>query len=357
MISRLRLFAILVVLSVIAGLAEVLLSHDEDTHGLSNHLWQGGTSWLIGSALIWAFEIFLVQSHYGIGIRRLHFLTAIGIKSALIVVIVFVAAFLGRAFFQDLVNFDFLSEPHFYRVLAVVFVVILVLQTVTQIIRIIGGRTLINFVLGKYHRPISEDTIFMFLDLAGSTALAERLGDVGVQTMITDFFFDITEPIIEHGGEIHRYVGDQVVVTWPLRDGTDNMPVIYCCFAIGKLMSAKAPAYEREFGAAPAYRIGLHGGPVVISQCGDQKQEISYFGDTVNTAARIEQQCKALNSPLLISAELLSQITLPAEFRTERKGSVTLKGHGHETELFTIIPSDQKAAHEKLREQTLGIGL
>jgi len=344
MISRLRLFVVLVVLSCIAGLVEGLLSHDEDIHGLSSHLWQSGTSWLIGSTLIWAFEIFLVPSHYGIGIRRLHFLTAIGIKSALIVVIVFVVAFLGRAYFQDLVNFNFLSEPHFYRVLAVVFGVVLILQTATQIIRIVGGRTLINFVLGKYHRPISEDTIFMFLDLAGSTALAERLGDVGVQTMITDFFFDITEPIIEHGGEIHRYVGDQVVVTWPLRAGAANMRVIYCCFAIGKLMSAKAPIYERKFGTVPAYRIGLHGGSVVISQCGDQKQEISYFGDTVNTAARIEQQCKALNSPLLISAELLSLITLPAEFQSERKGAVTLRGHEHETELLTIIPSDQKAA-------------
>jgi adenylate cyclase len=93
---------------------------------------------------------------------------------------------------------------------------------VLQIVRIIGGRTLINFVLGKYYRPIREEKIFMFLDLVGSTALAERLGDIGVQTMITRFFFDISEPIIENGGEVHRYVGDQVVVTWPLKAGEDN---------------------------------------------------------------------------------------------------------------------------------------
>ena len=145
------------------------------------------------------------------------------------------------------------------------------MQTAIQVIRIIGGRTLINIVLGKYHRPIREDKIFMFLGLANSTALAESLGDIGVQSMITKFFFDITEPIIEHGGEIHRYVGDQVVVTWPLKDNVTNMQSILCCFAIVERIGNLAPEYERKFDTVPAFRIGLHGGPVVISQCGDQK--------------------------------------------------------------------------------------
>jgi len=164
------------------------------------------------------------------------------------------------------------------------------------------------------------------------------MGDVGVQTMITKFFFDITEPITEHGGEIHRYVGDQVVVTWPLWEGAPNMQSIRCCFAIAELIRRKAPKYEREFGMVPGFRIGLHGGPVVISECGDPKKEISYFGDTVNTAARIEQQCKALDCPLIISAELLDRIIMPPTFQARRKGSVKLRGRENETDLFTIVP-------------------
>ena len=67
------------------------------------------------------------------------------------------------------------------------------------------------------------------------------------------------------------------------------------------MVREKAPDYEREFGVVPKFRTGLHGGPVVASECGDHKQEIVYFGDTVNTAARIEQQCKAFDCSFLTS--------------------------------------------------------
>lgn len=340
MVSRLRLFAVLVILSTLVGVLDGYLGAVAGEEDRATDMVHGGVNWMVGSSLVWGFEILLVQSRYGASIRRLYFLTAIAVKSAVLVVIIILVGLFNRAYFEGLLDLDFLTEPQFFRTLAFVFAAIILMQTASQIIRIVGGRTLINFVLGRYHRPVREDKIFMFLDLVGSTALAERLGDVGVQTMITNFFFDITEPIIEYGGEIHRYVGDLVVVTWPLRAGDANMRAIRCCFAIADQTRDKAAEYEHKFGAVPAFRIGLHGGPVVISQCGDQKQEISYFGDTVNTTARIEQQCKTLDCPLLISAELLDRITLPTTFQSLPKGAVQLRGREHATELFTIVPVD-----------------
>lgn len=334
--SRWRLFVVVVLLSTLTGVVEGYFAHYEASHTRAEHVLGSAMNWFIGSSLISAFEIFFLQSRYGTGIRRLHFLTAIAVKMLLILITVIFVGLLGRLVIHGQVALDFLQEPNFYRILGIVFVVIVTLQTITQIVRIIGGRVLINFILGKYHRPVREDTLFLFLDLAGSTALAEDLGDVGVQTMITDFFFDITEPIIEHEGEIHRYVGDQVVVTWPMGTGPDNARAVICCFAIIDFIEARAQVYQKKFGVVPRFRIGLHGGPVVISECGDQKQELSYFGDTVNTAARIEQQCKTLDEPLLISADLLAQTDLPDEFQSTRLGEFHLKGRHGNTELFSI---------------------
>jgi len=336
MLHRLRLFAILVILATLLGILDAYLRDVSSEVDRATAMYHNGINWFIGSSLIWGFEILYVPSRYGASIRRLHFLIAIVLKSVVLVLIVVLVGLLGRALLHNLYDLSFLLQPRFFRTLFIVFSATILIQTVLQIVRIIGGRTLINFVLGKYYRPIREEKIFMFLDLVGSTALAEKLGDIGVQTMITRFFFDISEPIIENGGEVHRYVGDQVVVTWPLKAGEDNMRAIQCCFAIARKVREKALEYEREFGMVPSYRIGLHGGPVVISQCGDQKQEISYFGDTVNTAARIEQQCKVLDCPLLISSELLSRITLPESFKIQSKGSVRLSGRGKESELVTI---------------------
>jgi adenylate cyclase len=99
---------------------------------------------------------------------------------------------------------------------------------------------------------------------------------------------------------------------------------------------ARAADYERDFGAVPEFRTGLHGGTVVAGECGDEKQEIVYFGDTVNTASRIQGQCKELGAPLLISRGLLDQMELPAHYRAESLGNVLLRGRDSEMELFRI---------------------
>ncbi len=74
----------------------------------------------------------------------------------------------------------------------------------------VGGRVLFNFLLGRYNRPLREERVFMFLDLAGSTPLAEKMGDLAIHSLIGRFFFDIARPIAEHQGETHRYIGDEV---------------------------------------------------------------------------------------------------------------------------------------------------
>jgi class 3 adenylate cyclase len=85
--------------------------------------------------------------------------------------------------------------------------------------RMVGGRVLGSFLLGTYHRPRREQRIVMFLDIADSTALAERLGEARVHDLITRFFSDIDQPIADYDGEVHAYVGDEVIVTWPLSEG------------------------------------------------------------------------------------------------------------------------------------------
>ncbi len=334
--SRLRLFVILVAITTAIGvLYSYFLTRNLET-GAGALMFRSGVDWLVGGSLVWGFELFFVQSHYGSGIRRLHFLTAIALKSAVTLVISVSVSILDSIVFENTFELSVIVEPEFLRLLPVIFAAIIVLHTGLQIVRIVGVRPFANFVLGKYIRPVREDKIFMFLDLAGSTALAERLGDIGAHRMITQFFFDLNEPILNHGGEVYRYVGDQVIVTWPLKGRENNAEAIRCCFAIADFVRKKAADYETQFDAVPSFRIGLHCGPVVISQIGDQKQEISYFGDTVNTTARIEQQCKALDCQLLVSGELLDRVALPDAYHAQKMGSVQLRGREQETDLFTL---------------------
>ena len=69
-------------------------------------------------------------------------------------------------------------------------------------------------------------------------------------------------------------------------------------------------------------RIVLHAGPVVAGECGDAKLAIVYLGDTLNTAARIEETAKAMRRDCLISDTLLAQLDLPPSLAAEPLGSI-----------------------------------
>jgi adenylate cyclase len=70
----------------------------------------------------------------------------------------------------------------------------------------------------------------MFLDIADSTPLAEKFGERRVHDFITRFFFDIDEPINDHGGSVLSYVGDEVIVTWPVTDDPARNAQCLACF-------------------------------------------------------------------------------------------------------------------------------
>jgi adenylate cyclase len=205
---------------------------------------------------------------------------------------------------------------------------------VTETARLIGGPRLASVMLGTYHRPVREQLIVMFLDLADSTALAERLGELRVHDLITRFFFDIDEPIRAHGGVILSYVGDEVIVTWPATDdpGLDAR-CLHCFLAIDDRISGLSREYEREFGTVPRFRAGLHAGPVIVSECGGAKRQLAYFGDTMNVAARLCESCKTRSCRLLVSGDLLSRLAIPPNLAVDAGEIVSLRGRDQPLEI------------------------
>ena len=67
-----------------------------------------------------------------------------------------------------------------------------------QISRVIGGRTLRDWVMGRYHRPRREERFFLFVDIAGSTALAERIGPVAVHRFLNGVFLLASDPVDDY---------------------------------------------------------------------------------------------------------------------------------------------------------------
>ncbi len=203
----------------------------------------------------------------------------------------------------------------------------LLVGAIFELRRLVGGSALGSLLLGTYHRPRREQRIVMFLDLELSTALAERMGELRVHDLISEFFFDIDQAIAEHGGEVHAYVGDAVIVTWPLSDDpVRNARALRCFFAAEDRMAGLTPAYAQKYGVAPRFRAGVHAGPVVVSECGDIKRQIALFGDAMNVAARLCGHCRTARQALLASADLVRAAALPPGITVGTGANIALRG-------------------------------
>ncbi len=83
----------------------------------------------------------------------------------------------------------------------------------------------------------------------------------------------------------------------------------------------------------------LHAGPIVAGECGDAKLSIVYLGDTLNTAARLEQTAKALDRACLVSGELLRRLEIPAVLAAEPLGPIALRGRQQPVDTYALEPA------------------
>jgi len=179
-----------------------------------------------------------------------------------------------------------------------------------------------------------ERRIFLFIDLASSTSIAESLGPVRFAAFKDDFFHDLAEPLLDARGHIVQYVGDEVMMTWPWRAGA--RPAVECVFDLDARLALRRAEYEERYGFVPVFRAGIHGGEVVVSQLGDVKRELVFSGDPVNAAARILELTKALEASVLASAEVLADVDLPDEIEVTDRGEHLLRGRHSATALVAL---------------------
>jgi adenylate cyclase len=202
---------------------------------------------------------------------------------------------------------------------------------------LLGPGVLFAFAAGRYYRPRIEERALLFIDMRASTAIAERLGELRFLDLLNRFVADVSLAIAEAGGDIHKYVGDEVIATWRLSPGMNEPACVRACFAALARIRAEAQAYERVFGLVPDFRAGLHCGQVAVGELGTMKKEIALIGDTMNATARIQDACRSTDNRVLASAALLERIeALPSGVLRRPLGELALRGKERPIELHVL---------------------
>lgn len=212
-----------------------------------------------------------------------------------------------------------------------------------RIVGFIGARNLFNLLIGRYMRPIIERKVLLFVDMKSSTATVEEFGPVRAKAYIGKFLFDISRPVTEHGGEIYLYTGDGLIGMWDWDTALAGNTIVAAVDAIHTTIARERAEYEREFGRVPEFRIGVHGGDVVISEQGDTKRAIGVYGDTINIAARMEQTAKDIGVGCVFSADVAD--ALPNGMSGfEPRGEVAVRGISKPVSIWSYVGGNSRAA-------------
>ena len=175
----------------------------------------------------------------------------------------------------------------------------------------------------------------MFLDMKSSTTIAEQLGHVRYFEMLKEYYVDLSDPIIEFGGEIYQYVGDEVIVTWKAKDGFAHN-ALHCFFAMQEALKNQSEKYQSAYGLVPTFKAGIHYGNVTTGEIGVIKREITFSGDVLNTTARIQGLCNTYEVDLLISGKLAKALVSDNDFKAIALGEAELRGRNEKMDLFTV---------------------
>lgn len=186
----------------------------------------------------------------------------------------------------------------------------------------------------------------LFLDVVGSTALAEPL-DPEDWTALMNRAFDRLSPVIyQYEGTIARLMGDALLAFFgaPVTHEDDPVRAVHAALAL----LAAAQAYSRDvqarYGFPFSVRIGLNTGTVVVGHVGsDLKYEYTAMGDAVNLAARL--QAAAQPNTVLISDA--TQRFIAAEFECRDRGTLAVKGKAAPVRVFEVLGARAQPARAR----------
>lgn len=229
-------------------------------------------------------------------------------------------------------NIDMVLLTNFFPWAPVFLISIILLQVSDRY----GQGVFLKFISGKYHTPKNEKRIFMFLDIKSSTSIAEALGSIKYFELINDFFYDVSDAIIESKGEIYQYVGDEIVISWNLKNGIENSNCLNCFFSITDLVKKYSEKYESKYGLVPSFKAGVHYGEVTVGEIGVLKREIIFTGDVLNTTSRIQELCNKYNEKLIISKDLLDLINPNYNLSINEIGQLNLRGRSAPITLYRV---------------------
>ena len=181
-----------------------------------------------------------------------------------------------------------------------------------------------------------REVTILFVDIRGSTSLAETRLPYDVIFLLNSLFAALAEAIEKSAGYYSNFTGDGLMALFGLdgKRAEGAKAALRCARAMFEALDGLNDRLAGELELPLAIGIGIHTGQAIVGRMGPPKTPIiSAVGDSVNTTARLESTTKELGVPLVVSAETLRA----AELHTSAMlTEVSLRGRAGTVEVIAL---------------------
>jgi class 3 adenylate cyclase/tetratricopeptide (TPR) repeat protein len=166
-------------------------------------------------------------------------------------------------------------------------------------------------------RPLTDEirksVTVVFCDVAGSTALGERLDPEALRSVMSRYYERVRQVVERHGGTVAKFIGDAVLAVFgvPTLHEDDPVRAVRAAAEIPAVIQALNADIAQGWGVTIGVKIGVNTGQIVAAR--DPLVAEMVLGDPVNVAARLEQAAES--GQILLGSPTYQLVQDPVEVR------------------------------------------
>jgi class 3 adenylate cyclase len=173
----------------------------------------------------------------------------------------------------------------------------------------------------------------MFVDICGFTAISETAPADTVVSLLNSYFDEMVKEIMDHDGYIDKFIGDAIMAVF--RDDYHLDRAIDAALAICHKVE-QLPSLGKDLKYKPKVSIGINSGEVISGNIGSEslkRLDFTVIGDTVNTAARLQDAAK--ENQIIISEDCYEQVK--ESFQCKKVGEIMLKNKAVPMKVYEVL--------------------
>jgi adenylate cyclase len=189
-----------------------------------------------------------------------------------------------------------------------------------------------------------RDIATIFTDITGFTSLVETVAPEVLGELLNEYVGGMTDVVFAHEGTVAKIIGDAIQVLFNAPE--DQPDYAARAVACAHDLDAWAEEFRKRWKAKAVNfgltRIGVHAGPALVGNFGGGRFfDYTAYGDTINTAARLEAANKFLGTRICVSATIAGGVP---EFQGRPIGDLMLRGRSEPLRAFEPLqPEDFQA--------------